>query len=136
TPETVFSGVQEAINLPWRPGVTKLAIVIGDAPAHSPEPISNLTASQIIANSIAVDPVQIIGVNTGDIDENGAVSQIALGTGGSIVEGTSALATRISEILASATNQPFAWIGEAYVGKIGQPVLFDASGSYDPSGLP
>jgi PKD repeat protein len=27
-------------------------------------------------------------------------------------------------------------MGTAYSGKIGQPILFDASGSYDPSGLP
>ncbi len=135
-PETVFSGVQAAIDLPWRPGVTKMALVIGDAPALSPEPISNLTADQIIANSIAVDPVQVIGVNTGDINSNGALGEIAAGTGGSIIPGTSELTTAISEILDSTAKQPFAWLGTAYSGKIGQPTLFDASGSYDPSGLP
>jgi PKD repeat protein/lysophospholipase L1-like esterase/Mg-chelatase subunit ChlD len=135
-PETVFSGIQAAIGLPWRPGVTKIAVVIGDAPALSPEPISNLTASQIVANSIAVDPVQVIGVNVGSLNSNGALGQIADGTGGSVIQGASGLTTAISEILASAANQPFAWMGQAYSGKIGQPVLFDASGSYDPSGSP
>ncbi len=135
-PETVFSGVQAAIDLPWRPGVTKVAIVIGDAPALSPEPISNLTVDQIVANSIAVDPVQVMGVDTGDINENGALAEVAAGTGGSIIPGTSELTTRISEILDSAAKQPFAWVGTAYSGKIGELVLFDASGSYDPSGLP
>ncbi len=135
-PETVFSGIQTAIELPWRPGVTKIAIVIGDAPALSPEPISNLTAPQIVANSIAVDPVQVIGVNVGSLDANGALGQIADGTGGSIVSSTSDLTTTILEILDQAANQPFAWIGQAYSGQIGQPIQFDASGSYDPSGLP
>jgi lysophospholipase L1-like esterase len=134
--ETVFSGIQAAIELSWRPGVTKIMIVIGDAPALSPEPISNLTASQIVANSIAVDPVQVIGVDVGYLNDNGALGQIADGTGGSVVQGTSGLTDTILEILESAANQPFAWIGQAYSGKIGQPVLFDASGSYDPSGSP
>lgn len=133
-PETVFSGIQASIGLPWRPGVTKIAIVIGDAPALSPEPISNLTAAQIVANSIAVDPVQVIGVDTGNLNSNGAVGQIAVGTGGSVILGTSGLTTKISEILDSVAKQPFAWAGQAYSGKIGEPILFDASGSFDPSG--
>ncbi len=29
-------------------------------------------------------------------------------------------------------TQPYAWMGEGYVSKIGQPITFDASGSYDP----
>lgn len=135
-PETVFSGIQAANDLEWRTGVTKIAIVIGDAPALSPEPISNLTASQIIANSIAIDPVQVIGVDVGYLNYNGAVGQIATGTGGSMVSGTSGLTAAISGILDRAAKQPLAWVGEAYVGKIGQPIQFDASGSYDPSGLP
>lgn len=133
--ETVFSDTQAAIELPWRPGVTKLAIVIGGAPALSPEPISNLTASQIVANSIAVDPVQVIGVDVGYLNSNGALEQIAAGTDGSVNSGTSGLTTTISDILDRAAKQPLAWIGQAYSGKIGQPIQFDASGSYDPSGL-
>jgi lysophospholipase L1-like esterase len=134
--ETVFSGIQTAIDLPWRPGVTKVLMVIGDAPALSPEPGTNLTAAQIVANSIAVDPVQAIGVDVGYLNYDGTMGQISAGTGGSVVSGTSGLTTKISEILDQAANQPFAWMGTAYSGKIGQPVLFDGSGSYDPSGLP
>jgi PKD repeat protein/lysophospholipase L1-like esterase len=135
-PETVFSGIQAALELPWRPGVTKIALVIGDAPALSPEPLSNLTAAQIVANSIAIDPVQVIGVDVANLNSNGALGEIAAGTGGSIVPGASELTTVISEILDRAAQQPLAWIGVAYSGKIGQPILFDASGSYDPSGRP
>jgi Mg-chelatase subunit ChlD len=133
-PETVFSGIDTAIALPWRPGVTKVALVIGDAPALSPEPISGLTTSQIVADSIAVDPVQVFGIDVGSLDSNGALSDISGGTGGEVVLGTSLLTTKISEILTKATSQPFAWIGQAYSGKIGEPIQFDASGSYDPSG--
>lgn len=135
-PETVFSGIQAAIELPWRPGVTKTMLVIGDAPALSPEPISGLTASQIVANSIAVDPVQVTGVDVGDLDDNGALGLIADRTGGSVVSGTSELTDTIVEILDLTAKQPFAWVGQAYSGKIGEPIQFDASGSYDPSGFP
>lgn len=135
-PETVFSGIQTAINLPWRPGVTKIAIVIGDAPPLSPEPISGLTAQQLVANSIAIDPVQVIGVNLSNLNDNGTMEAIAAGTGGTIISDTSELTTVLSAILDGAARQPFAWLGTAYAGKIGAPVLFDASGSYDPSGMP
>ena len=37
-PETVYSGVTSALNLSWRSGVRKIAIVLGDAPAKEPEP--------------------------------------------------------------------------------------------------
>ena len=135
-PETIFSGIDTAIALPWRPGVTKVALVIGDAPALSPEPISGLTATQIVAGSIAVDPVQVFGIDVGELDSNGALSEISDGTGGEVVSGTTLLTAKISEILDKATSQPFAWIGQAYSGKIGEPIQFDASGSYDPSELP
>lgn len=136
TPETVFSGIQAAIELPWRPGVTKTMIVIGDAPALSPEPISGLTASQVVANSIAVDPVQVIGVDISGLNDNGALGIIADGTGGSVVSSTTELTDTILEILDLTAKQPFAWVGQAYSGKIGEPIRFDASGSYDPSGFP
>ncbi|MBN2094030.1 MAG: hypothetical protein JW740_01535 [Candidatus Zambryskibacteria bacterium] len=134
--ETVFSGIQAAIKLPWRPGVTKIMIVIGDAPALSPEPISNLTAPQIVASSIAIDPVKIIGADVGNLNYNGAVGEIAGETGGSVVPSISGLTDTILEILDQAAKQPFAWLGQAYSGTTGQSIEFDASGSYDPSGFP
>lgn len=135
-PETVFSGLATAIDFPWRPGVTKVALVIGDAPPLSPEPISGLTAQEIIARSIAVDPVQVIGVEVGSLNSGGALGVVAAGTNGSIVSGTSGLIATISEILDQTVNQPFAWMGVAYSGSPGTPLEFDASGSYDPSGVP
>ena len=134
-PESIFSGINAAIGLPWRPGVTKVALVIGDAPALSPEPITGFTTAQVVADSIAVDPVQVFGVNVGSLDYNGALSEISGGTGGGVIS-TIDLTATISEILDLATNQPFAWAGTAYSGKIGEPIQFDSSGSYDPSGLP
>jgi Mg-chelatase subunit ChlD len=129
-PETVFSGLQAALDLPWRAAVTKIVIVIGDAPALSPEPVSNLTVSQLVAESLALNVVQVMGVDAGSLNENGALGQIAAGTGGTVLPGTSGLTQALSEILTRAALQPSAWIGQAYSGKIGEPVQFDASGSH------
>lgn len=133
--ETVFSGLKAAINLPWRPGVKKIAVVIGDAPALSPEPISGLTFLQIVAESIAIDPVQVFGVDVGYLNYNGAIAEISSATGGKVLSGTSSLTATIAEILETAAKEPYAWLGVAYSGRIGEPIEFDASGSYDPSGL-
>lgn len=135
-PETVFSGIAAAIDFEWRPGVTKIAIVIGDAPPFSPEPISGLTTGDLIQRSLAVDPVQVIGVNVGSLDSGGPLTEIANGTGGDIVSGTADLTGTISAVLDAAVNQPFAWLGTALVGQTGEPVEFDGSGSFDPSGAP
>lgn len=135
-PETVYSGIKAALGLSWRPGVTKLLLVIGDAPPKlngGIEPYTGLTAAQLVAESIALDPVEVIGVELGTL-ASPEFEEITLGTGGSIVSGTSGLADALSTIIAEATSQPFAWMGVAYSGRIGSPITFDARGSYDPSG--
>lgn len=135
-PESVFSGMQAAIELPWRPGVTKTMLVIGDAPALSPEPISGLTASQIITNSIAVDPVQVIALDIASLDSGGTLTDIANGTGGAVLVSTTQLTDTILGVLDDTAKKPLAWMGQAYSGKINEPIHFDASGSYDPAGAP
>jgi lysophospholipase L1-like esterase len=137
-PETVFSGIKAAIDLPWRPGVTKIAVVIGDAPAlveGDVEPISMLTSSQIVAESIAVDPVQVIAVDVGSLT-SAALDQIVTGTGGMNLNGVGDLADTLSDIIDLGSKQPFAWFGFAVAGEVGAPVVFDAQGYFDPSGLP
>jgi hypothetical protein len=129
--ETVLSGIQAAFELNWCENCTNIIIVIGDAPALSPEPISNLTVSQIVKNSIARHVIQVNGVDLGYLNENGALGQIAAGTGGSVVLDTSDLSNTLLKILDRAANQPYTWLGQAQIGKIGEPVKFDASNTND-----
>src|SRR4051794_8045558 len=56
-PETMFSGLSRAFDLDWRPGVKQLPLVLADPPALSPEPYTRPTASDLVAKSLAVDPV-------------------------------------------------------------------------------
>ena len=133
-----FSGIKSAIDLPWRTGVTKIAIVIGDAgpklDADGKEPVSNLTAAQIIASSIAVDPVQNTFVDIANLYSDESVQQISSGTGGQIISGASGIVSTLEGIIDTSSKQPFAWFGESIIGKIGTPVRFNAQGSYDPYG--
>jgi hypothetical protein len=81
TPESVYSGLMAAIGLPWRDGVTKAVIVMGDAPPHDPEPTTGFTRSSVSAAAIAVDPAAIYSIN---IDGGGSpyFEDLASDTGG------------------------------------------------------
>lgn len=136
--ETVLSGIKTSIDLNWRPAVTKVSIVIGDASAilvSGAEPISGLTPQEIIAESIAVDPVQVFAVDVGSL-LTPELELIVTGTGGEVVNGAENLIAALSDVITKSSEQPFAWFGSSIVGKIGEPILFDAQGSYDPSGAP
>ena len=133
--ETLFSGVSAALGLDWRGGVCKLAIVIGDAQPHSPEPISGLTEEALIKQSLALDPVQVVAVDVGELVTVG-LGEIAEQIGGSVIREVTDLSETLVEVVETMLEEPFAWLGEAYVGRIGTPIEFDASASYDPSGDP
>jgi len=89
-PEDVLSGVQLAIDFPWRDGVNKAIIVMGDAPGHDPEPSSGLTLASVIAAALAVDPAIVYPVLIGRVGSFGAdafMTNLALGTGGQTFDG-------------------------------------------------
>lgn len=58
-PEALISGVYEAARAGWNPEASKSLIVIADAPAHDPEPVTGYTLAQmgeVLAGRIAVPP--------------------------------------------------------------------------------
>ncbi len=133
-PETVLLGLNAALDLDWRPGVTKIAILMGDAPPKivgGKEPASGLTDAQIIMKSEALDPVQIMAIDLGGLYTQ-AMKNIVDNTGGMLESTPGGLIVAIRRILENASRQPFAWFGESMVVRIGYPLLFDARGSYDP----
>jgi len=134
-PESVLSGMNAGLDLSWRAGVTKVMVVIGDAPPLGPpEPITGLTAEDIVRRALEIDPVQIFAADTGALG-SAAVREITAGTGGSVVPARDIVGT-IQSIVDGVSAQPFAWLSGPYVGTIGQPYVFDATGSFDPSGGP
>ena len=131
TPESAYSGIEAALNLDWRPGVKKEIVVFTDADAHDPEPVSGLTADQVIAHANAIDPAVINVVNTGGADNFQPLADAT--TGKVVAAGGPDVATAIEDIVKTLVTAPYAWVGESYLGAIGKPVAFDASGSFDPT---
>jgi hypothetical protein len=89
-PEDVLSGVQRAVGFPWRDGVNKAIIVMGDAPGHDPEPHSGLTSASVVAAALAVDPAIIYPILVGPFGGFGTdafMANLAAGTGGRTFDG-------------------------------------------------
>jgi lysophospholipase L1-like esterase len=131
-PESAYSGLDTAIKQPWRSGVKKQIIVFTDAPAHNPEPVSNLTAANIIDKALAVDPAVVNVV--GNTDE--ALAEVAAGTGGKVLAAVDGddVSAAIDVIIETSLAVPYATIGDSYNAAIGKAVTFDAAGSFDPAG--
>ena len=85
----MFSGLNRAFDLGWRPGVKKIAIVLADAPPLSPEPITGLTADAIVQRSLAIDPVETHFVDiSGDLAASPEAAEIAARTNGALHRAT------------------------------------------------
>lgn len=129
-PETMYSALNMAYGLSWRPGVKKMTIILADAPPLSPEPISGLTRDEMIAKSLAIDPVEVHVVDVGaaaDADLTAITEQ----TNGGVYQGDpSQAADQIEAAIDESLDRPFAWAGGPYVGPVGTEFSFDGSGSY------
>ena len=137
TPETVLSGIQTAVDRPWRNGAKKAVIVLGDAPPHDPEPASGLSSSGVIAAALAVDPAEIYPVLINPYPELTAAFQpLADGTGGQVVasDGAGDVVEALSDVLTEVSSGPIASAGGPYAGEVGEPISMSASASFDPDG--
>ena len=130
--ESVYSGIKTGLNLQWRAGVKKIMIVIGDAPAKDPEPVTELTEQSIVDAAYAVDPAQIYIIDTSGHNMMASVMSLAERTGGAYlqVDDSNKLTDQINASVENATNKPNAWINRQYVAKIGDTLELDGAGSY------
>ena len=88
-PEDVYSGVDLALSQPWRTGVTKAVIQMGDAPGKDPEPHSGLTLAKVAAHAQAVDPAQIYPILVGGDDSaHTFATSLATATAGKVFDAT------------------------------------------------
>jgi hypothetical protein len=126
----MFSALDMAYGLSWRPGVKKMTIILADAPPLSPEPISGLTVDDIIQGSLEIDPVETHLVDVGSAT-NQETEEIVDETNGGLYYGsTSTVAEEIEAAIEESLDRPFAWAGGPYVGAVGSNFEFDGSGSY------
>jgi hypothetical protein len=82
TPEFVLSGVMAAVNLSWREAEDKVIILIGDAAAKDPEPITGHT-TRSVASAATAKGIAIYGLPQG-ADARSSFSHLASGTGGAL----------------------------------------------------
>jgi hypothetical protein len=101
-PESVYSGVMTAIGFPWRSGVKKAIIVMGDAPPHDPEPVTGFTLASVLSAARAVDPANIYTI---DINAGGGqpFADLAAGSAGAVYSAASP-ADAVNAILAAITT--------------------------------
>lgn len=133
--ETVYSGVMESTKLKWRPGVRKIAVVLGDAPPKDPEPYTGFTASSVAAAAYAVDPVEVYGVDTGGLASAG-FKKLVSDSGGKIFSAadTASIPAYFVEAVKSSVAKPYAWLQGPYAAPVGSTVTLDARASYAVSG--
>lgn len=134
-PESMYSGIQAGLKLPWRPGVKKVVIVLADAPPHDPEPVTGFTATDVIRDAIAVDPAEVYVVDTASAVDS-SLARVVAETGGMVVD--AATSSDVPAALAAAFDvaltKPYAWINGPYVAKVGKTITLDGSGSYPTEG--
>lgn len=130
-PETMYSGLMTAFDLPWRPGVKKMTIVLADAPPLSPEPNTGYTGTDIVNRSLSIDPVEVHVVDVGSASSTAEMQDVITRTnGGRWTGGASQAADQVTQAIEASLDQPYAWAAGPYVGAIGTQFTFDGSGSY------
>ena len=130
-PEAVYSGIMKALSLDWRPGVRKVVILIGDAPAKDPEPITGYTWQQVAQRAYDIDPVEIYTLTAGSSIADRNMQNLTKQSGGQILSADpTSLASIIIDAVELSTNKPFGWIQGPYVIKVGDSLELDARGSY------
>ncbi|MDR1768321.1 MAG: Ig-like domain-containing protein [Propionibacteriaceae bacterium] len=133
--ESVYSGLMAAFGLDWRTGARKLAIVLGDAPAKDPEPVTGYTAGSVIQRSMEIDPVAVSLVDAGLLS-TASLRSVVEATGGGVYGAytTADIPDQIVQAVKTTVENPFAWIQGPYSGVIGSTFELDARGSYSPNG--
>lgn len=100
----------------------------------SPEPITGLTAEDIVAKALAVDPaeVYVVDMSGSGIGSGAVLHDVAERTNGAVYSATSPsqVSAALADALEDALAKPYVWAGGPYVGLVGEPLLFDASGSF------
>jgi Mg-chelatase subunit ChlD len=135
TPEAVFSGVMTAVGFPWRNGAKKAIVLMGDAPPHDPEQVTNFTRASVIAAANAVDPASIYPIFIGgDSGMRTAFQALASGTGGQSFEGGANVGAALVAAVSAIARSPNAQAGGPYAGIVNRGVTFNAGASRDPDG--
>lgn len=139
-PETVYSAVASGISLSWRPNAAKKIIVVGDAKAKNPEPVTGYTSLAIanLALNVGNSPVQVDTVALGyDVVLETSFQNLIAGVGGRFYRAPTY--SNVAETIIAAINNtiasPLANSGGPYNGFVGQAISLSAINSFDPENV-
>ncbi|MDR1186991.1 MAG: hypothetical protein LBK95_05985 [Bifidobacteriaceae bacterium] len=125
-------GISEALAMDWRPGVRKGIVLISKGNPNPEDRLMVTQASRIVWKSLAVDPVEIYGIDLGDLGSSW-MREVADGTNGLIIDASDGdVVAAVDQAVAAALDNPWAWIQGPYVVKAGESLTLDAGGSYSP----
>ena len=102
----------QGLGLAFRPGATKVEILVGDAPGHDPDPVTSYGASDVISRAQS-QSVSIYGL---DGDNAGSTfSQLTTPTGGKVVSTTESdqVPAAIQQAITAQATAPSANAGGA-----------------------
>ena len=147
----------------FRDGATKIFLLWTDAPFHHPGdpgsiPYPGPSFDETVNAILALDPPMVIGISSGgggltDLQAIAAATGALAPSGGidingdgivDIPEGQPLVATigysgqgiaaAIESLVEGAAALPIADAGGPYAGEVGETIVFDGSGSFDPDG--
>jgi lysophospholipase L1-like esterase len=132
--QSMHSGIMEALDLDWRPGVRKVVMVISAMEPSNRELVTGYSYRDVRDKSLRVDPVEVYGIDGGELDSE-AFRQISDATNGAVFDAERlGVAGAVDAAVARALDNPWAWIQGPYVAAVGDTVRLDAGGSYSPYG--
>jgi len=147
----------------FRHGVTKMFILWTDARFHRPGdpgsiPYPGPSFDETVAAILALNPPMVIGISSGtgglaDLRAIAAATNAIAPPGGvdttgdgvidipegeplvaSIGHSADGIAAAIESLVTASVMLPIASAGGPYTGEVGEAIVFDGSGSYDPDG--
>lgn len=129
-PDSVFSGIAGVSGLSWRNGARRMVIVVGDGPTLSPDEGEVFSTDDVARTMFELGSVPVYGIDTSDLADI-RFQDLVDRTGGEIRQtDTEGIRDAVAEVIEHAASRPLAWLDGPYVARVGEPVAFDARGSF------
>ncbi|MCU1550705.1 MAG: hypothetical protein JWR36_1265 [Glaciihabitans sp.] len=140
--ESMYSGIMTAFALPWREGVKKTVVIIGDAPGKDPEPVTGYTLDDVTKKAFAIDPAQVYSVpvkgepsifdlRIGGSDTEDFMTSISDATGGTVTTAatTAEFLASLKSAVIQAGSAPIAVLSGPGSALAGETVQLSAAGT-------
>lgn len=130
TPEAGLHALMTAFNgLNWKDGATKAAVLLTDAPFHSPDLVDGATVESVAKRSLEIDPVNVYPVVPEYVSSD--YTELAEATSGQVIIDNDNTEAALNVALTKIQERPVVLLKNTeYFAETQQPITFDASDSY------